>query len=58
MTSIDLRLLSYLFLPILSFLILIFIGSKFKEKSHFIALPLIGLTLINSIILLFEKFSS
>ena len=49
----DLRILSYLFLPILSFIILIFFGKKIKEKSHLIALPLIGLTLLNSIHFLF-----
>ena len=53
MNFIDLRILSYLFLPILSFLILILFGNKLKEKSHFIALPLIGLTLLNSIQFLF-----
>ena len=54
----DLRILSYLFLPILSFLILIFFGSKFKNKSHFVALPLIGLTLINSLCFLWDCFES
>ena len=53
MNFIDIRILSYLFLPILSFLILIFFGSRIKEKSHLVALPLIGLTLLNSVYFLF-----
>jgi len=49
MNTMDLRLASFLLLPILSFLILVFFGKKVNGKSHFVALPLIGLTLINSI---------
>ena len=58
MSFIDLRILSYLFLPIFSFLILIFYGSKFKGRSHFVALPLIGLTLINSLHLLWYSLTN
>ena len=47
MSLTDIRLTSFLFLPLLSFLVLIFFGNKTKNKSHFIALLLIGLTLIN-----------
>ena len=57
MTFIDLRIASYLYLPIISFLILIFFGAKIKEKSHFIALPLIGLTLLNSFVFLIESIT-
>ena len=57
MTIIDLRLASFLFLPILSFITLIFFGKKLKNRSHLIALPLIGLTLINSISLLINSLS-
>ena len=40
---------SFLFLPLLSFLILIFFGkNKFKDKSHLVSLPLIGLMLLNA----------
>ena len=53
----DIRLISFLFLPILSFVILIFFGNKINEKSHYVALPIIGLTLFNAIILLFESIS-
>ena len=57
MTFIDIRLSSFLFLPILSFIILILFGNRIKDKSHFIALSLIGLTLLNSITLLFTAIS-
>ena len=46
MSFIDISVTSFLFLPLLSFLILIFFGNKIKEKSHFVALPLIGITLL------------
>lgn len=55
MNFIDLRLLSFLLFPILSFLILIFFGKKINKSSHFVGLLLIGLTLLNSIILLFQS---
>ncbi len=48
----DLRIISYLFLPFLSFLILIFFGSQISNKSHLIGLPIIGITLFNSFLLL------
>jgi NADH-quinone oxidoreductase subunit L len=51
----DIRILSYLFLPLLSFLVLIFFGCKIKDKSHLFALPIIGLTLLNSLSLLFKS---
>jgi len=54
----DIRIVSYLFLPLLSFIILIFFGSKIKDKSHLIALPIIGLTLLNSLSLLFKSLFS
>ena len=51
MDILTLQILSFLFLPFLSFMILIFGGNMLKDKSHFIALPLIGLMLVNSIAL-------
>jgi len=48
----DIQVLSFLFLPIFSFIILIFGGKFLKHKSHFVALPLIGLMLLNAILLL------
>ena len=53
----DIRIISFLFFPILSFLILVFFGKKIKNNSHLIALPLILLTLINSISLLLQSIS-
>ena len=55
MSFTDLRLFSFLLLPIISFLVLIFFGSKLKNKSHYVALPLIGLTLMNSLFFLYES---
>ena len=49
MSFIDISVTSFLFLPLLSFLILIFFGNIIKEKSHFVALPLIGITLLNAL---------
>jgi len=46
------QILSFLFLPLLSFIILIFIGNYFKEKSHFVGLFLIGLMLVSAFLLL------
>ena len=46
------QILSFLFLPLLSFLILIFGGKYLKNKSHFIALPLIGVMFVNSLLFL------
>ncbi len=46
------QILSFLFLPLLSFLILIFGGKHLKNKSHFIALPLIGVMFVNSLLFL------
>ena len=57
MSFVDIRLTSFLFLPLLSFLILIFFGNKFKDKSHYPALFLIGCTLLNAVVFLIE-FSS
>ena len=55
MDFIDIRVCSFLFLPILSFLVLIINGDKIKNKSHLVALPLIGLTLVNAIVYLFDS---
>ena len=52
-----LQIISFLFLPLLSFMILIFGGSFIKNKSHFIALPLIGLMLVNSIFFLVKSLT-
>jgi len=52
----DIRVCSYLFLPLISFIILIFFGKKINKKSHFVALPLIGLTLLNSFSFLVQTF--
>jgi len=49
------QILSFLILPLVSFVILIFVRSSVAIKSHFIALPLIGLMLINSISILFKS---
>jgi len=46
------QILSFLFLPLLSFIILIFIGNYFKEKSHFVGLFLIGIMLVSAFLLL------
>lgn len=51
---IDIRLLSFLFLPIISFLILIFFGSKFKDNAHLIGISLIGITMLNALFFLNE----
>jgi len=51
----DFRIVSFLFLPLLSFMILIFFGNKVNEKSHYIALPIIGLTLLNALYLLIQS---
>ena len=58
MTFSDLRILSYLLLPLMSFLLLIFYGSKIRSKSHLVALPLIGLTLVNSLCFLWYSLSN
>ena len=52
MELLTVQILSFIFLPLLSFIILIFSGTIFSNKSHFIALPIMGLVLINSISLL------
>ena len=52
------QILSFLFLPLFSFVILIFGGHFLKEKSHFISLPLIGLMLINSIVFLIKSLNN
>ena len=57
MNYLDIRLISFLFLPLISFIILIFFGSKIKNKSHYIALPLIGLMLANSVSFLIKSLS-
>ena len=48
----NLQILSFLILPILSFLILIFFGRKIKEHSSTVGLSLIGLMLLNALILI------
>ena len=53
----DIRLTSFLFLPILSFLILILFGKRIKDNSHLVALPLIALTLVNAIFLLLNRLN-
>jgi len=50
-----LQISSFLILPLLSFVILIFFGKRIKNNSHFVALPIIGLMLINSIYILFKS---
>ncbi len=57
MDILTLQIISFLFLPLLSFMILIFGGSYLKNKSHFIALPLIGLMLVNSIVFLVKSLA-
>ena len=47
----------FLLLPMLSFLILIFFGKRFKEHSSTLALSLIGLMLINAIVLFVNAIS-
>ena len=46
-----LQITSFLILPILSFIILIFFGKRRKEHSSMIALALMGLMLFNALIL-------
>ena len=58
MDLVSIQILSFLFLPLLSFIILIFFGQSLREKSHFIALPLIGLMLVNSISFLINSLSN
>ena len=48
----NLQILSFLILPILSFVILIFFGRIIKEHSSTIGLSLIGLMLLNAILLI------
>ena len=49
------QILSFLFLPLLSFIILIFFGNKLKNHSSNLGMFLIGLMLINSIFLILKK---
>ena len=51
------QILSFLFLPMFSFIVLIFIGYKLKENSSSISLFLIGLMLLNSILLFVKSIS-
>ena len=46
-----LQITSFLILPILSFIILIFFGKRFKQHSSTIALSLMGLMLLNALVL-------
>jgi len=46
------QILSFLFLPLLSFVLLIFGGKYFKEKSHYVGLSLIGLMLASALMLI------
>ena len=55
MDILTLQIISFLLLPLISFIILIFGGQFLREKSHFVALPLIGLMLVNSIVFLFKS---
>ena len=48
------QILSFLFLPLLSFIILIFFGNKLKNYSSNLGMFLIGLMLINSIFLILK----
>ena len=57
MDILTLQIISFLFLPLLSFMILILGGDYLKNKSHFIALPLIGLMLVNSIVFLVKSLT-
>ena len=48
------QILSFLFLPLLSFIILIFFGKRIKQHSSTLGLSLIGLMFLNSIALIFN----
>ena len=48
------QILSFLFLPLLSFIILIFFGKRIKQHSSTLGLSLIGLMFLNSISLIFN----
>ena len=48
------QILSFLFLPLLSFIILIFFGNKLKNHSSNLGMILIGLMLMNSIFLILK----
>ncbi len=50
------HILSFLILPILSFIILLFFGKSFRAYSSLVGLFLIGLMLISAVILFFETF--
>ena len=58
MDFLDIRLTSFLFLPLLSFILLIFFGSKFDKRSHLVGLPIVGLTLLNSVLFLIESIAN
>ena len=58
MDILTIQILSFLFLPLLSFIVLIFKGKFFNQRSHFIALPLIGLMLITSILFLIKSLTN
>ena len=53
----NLQITSFLILPMLSFIILIFFGKKFKENSSTIALFLMGLMLLNALVLFVNSIS-
>tara|TARA_B110000116_G_scaffold262856_1_gene268602 strand:- start:388 stop:2427 length:2040 start_codon:yes stop_codon:yes gene_type:complete len=53
----SLQILSFLVLPILSFIILIFFGKRLKTHSSTLALILIGLMLLNAIMLFIKALS-
>ena len=44
--------------PLISFILLLFIGKKLKETSAFVGMALIGLSLIFSVMALWERFSA
>ncbi len=50
--DINIQILSFLILPILSFIILIFFGKKIKQHSSTVGLSLIGLMLLNALVLI------
>jgi len=52
MDYMTIQILSFLFLPLLSFVLLIFGGKYFKEKSHYVGLSLIGLMLLSALMLI------
>ena len=52
MDYMTIQILSFLFLPLLSFVLLIFGGKYFKDKSHYVGLSLIGLMLLSAFMMI------